>query len=424
MNAHTIASTHTHVGAAPPGYSQGWVTHTVHWHGFGSLSTERDEFAVFVASPEFMLLGNQWHLELHPGGDDNAAEGMTSLFLYNKSNKGTDAEYGFSINDGNWKQVAYKRAGTPRSFGPVGTGTSIKGFTNFAKRSTLLSSLINGTLIIEVHMKLATPTISVPPLFIPENPVIEMIQGLFLDEKYSDIVFEVGADKGKNSAMKVAKTAPVTFPAHRVIIENCSSIFADLCESHDDCTTIQINDVTPDIFRLLLSYMYGGKVSKDDMVLHAKEIIDAADKYGVVNLKLETEASFVKGTDFTIENVMELLLYAESKNLALLKEAAMDFIVEKKSEVIKKMSFVDMVPGTLMRDLLVATARGERNVGGADVNVESQYDSLRISELRKKSYEKGLNVDGSREMLIAALEAVQILESEVGLEEGSSSSDD
>jgi hypothetical protein len=121
---------------------------------------------------------------------------------------------------------------------------------------------------------------------------------------------------------------------------------------------------------------------------------------------------------------MELLLYAESKNLALLKEAAMDFIVEKKSEVIKKMSFVDMVPGTLMRDLLVATARGERNVGGADVNVESQYDSLRISELRKKSYEKGLNVDGSREMLIAALEAVQILESEVGLEDGSSSSDE
>jgi hypothetical protein len=160
------------------------------------------------------------------------------------------------------------------------------------------------------------------------------------------------------------------------------------------------------------------------MVLHAKEIIDAADKYGVVNLKLETEASFVKGTDFTIENIMEHLLYAESKNCALLKEAAMDYIVENKAEVIKKLSFADTVPGTLMRDLLVATGRGERNVGGADVNVDCQYDSLRISELRKGAHEKGLNVDGSREMLIAALEAVQILESEVGLEDGSSSSDE
>jgi len=42
---------------------------------------------------------------------------------------------------------------------------------------------------------------------------------------------------------------------------------------------------------------------------------------------------------------------------------------------------------------------------------------LRISELRKKSHERGLNVDGSREMLIAALDAVQNLESKVGLEE-------
>ena len=29
--------------------------------------------------------------------------------------------------------------------------------------------------------------------------------------------------------MKVAKTAPVTFLAHRVIIENCSKTLAELC---------------------------------------------------------------------------------------------------------------------------------------------------------------------------------------------------
>jgi hypothetical protein len=171
--------------------------------------------------------------------------------------------------------------------------------------------------------------------------------------------------------------------------------------------------------------MYGGKVSEDNMVLHAKEIIDAADKYGVVNLKLETEASFVKGTDFTIDNVMEHLLYAESKNCALLKEAAMDYIVENKAEVIEKLSFAN-APGTLMRDLLVATARRERNVDGSDGDGsgESRFNAMRISELRKRSYEKGLNVDGSREMLIAALDAVHNLESKVGLEDGSSSSDE
>jgi len=402
------------MGTPPPDYlQQGWVKHTIHCHGFASLSSERGEF---VYSPEFMLLGNQWCLAMFPGGDTLSEERMTALGLWNKSDKAIEIDFGFSVNDENGKQVVYERSDGPYNFPPVGDADDYRGL-DFVKRSDLMSSLVNGTLVIEVHMRLAKPTTSVPPPFIPENPVAKMIQGLFLDEKSSDIIFEVAEGKGKNSAMKVAKTASVSFPAHRLIVENCSSIFAELCESHGDSTTpIQINDVTPDIFRLLLSYIYGRKVSEDDMVLHARDIIDAADKYGVVNLKLEAEASFVVGATFTIENVMELLLYAESKNCALLKEASMDYIVENKAEVIKKLSFADMIPGTLMRDLLAAVSRGERNIDGSDGD-ESQYHSMRISELRKRSYEKGLNVDGSREMLIAALEAVQELGSEESNEE-------
>ena len=56
-------------------------------------------------------------------------------------------------------------------------------------------------------------------------------------------------------------------------------------------------------------------------------------------------------------------------------------------------------------ETFVAMSRGERVVAvGVDViGGDSQYNALRISELRKMVHEKGLNVDGSREMLIAAL---------------------
>jgi hypothetical protein len=256
-----------------------------------------------------------------------------------------------------------------------------------------------------------------------------MIQGVFLEEKSTDIVFEVGLDQPRNNAPRVARFTPITLRAHRLIIENCSSIFADLCgESQIDSSTtpIQINDVTPDIFRHLLNYIYGGKISDDDMKSHAKEIIDAADKYGVVNLKLEAEACLVEGTTFTIENVMEHLLYAESKNCALLKEASMDYIVKNKAEAIEKLSssFAN-APGALITDVLAAVSRGERVVGGSGQDGgdnESHFNAMRISELRKRAHEKGLNVDGSREMLIAALKSVQ--EAGVGAEEGSEELDE
>ena len=375
-----------------------------------------------------LILGNLWDLEIYPGGHG----GRAHLILRNRSDNAIEIDYGFSVNDSNGKQVAYKQSVMSQHFAPVGDFTpgsgvaSRRGWLNFAKRSKLISSLVDGTLIIEVRMRLSVPIkSSPPPFFIPENPsVCKTIQGVFLDEKYSDIVFEVGGEeKGKDNAMKVAKTAPVTFPAHRLIVANCSNTLAELCESNGNPTTtlVQIPGVSPDVFHLLLSYIYGMKILIDDMISHARGIIDAADKYGVVNLKLEAEACFVEGTIFTIENVMELLLYAESKNCALLKEATMDYIVENKAEVIEKLSFAN-APGALITDVLAAVSRGERGSDGDGGDI--QYNSLRISELRKMAHVKGLNVDGSREMLIAALKAGEELEPAAGSEAGSEESDE
>jgi len=363
-----------------------------------------------VYSPEFMLLGNQWILELTPGGDTLSEEGMASLYLWNMSDKAIEIDFGFSVNNGSGKQVAYKRSPSPHNFAPLG-GINARGFTNFAERTTLLSSLVDGTLVIEVRMRLSVPTKSVHPTFIPKNPLTKMIQEEFLEEKYSDIMFEVGGDQREDNAKKVAKTTPVIFPAHRIIVAKFSNTLADLCASgggDNGTNPIQIDNVSPDIFRLLLSYIYGMTISNDDMKLHAKEIIDAADRFGVTSLKLEAEASLVNNTAFDIENVKELLLYADSKNCALLKEAAMDYLLEHKESVLKNIRFND-APGSLVSDVFAAIARAETVKGGggsadADDDNASHYHSMRISELRRLVHDKGLDVDGSREMLIALLE--------------------
>jgi hypothetical protein len=178
--------------------------------------------------------------------------------------------------------------------------------------------------------------------------------------------------------MEADKTATVTFPAHRLIVENCSTMLADICESNDDGKTpVPIDNVSPEVFRLLLSYIYGMKISNDDMKSHAREIINTADRFGVVNLKLEAEASIVEDTIFTFENVKELLLFAESKNCALLKEAAMDYIVENKADAIEELSFTD-IPGTLLNDVLKAFVRSEKWMNGGIIHVGVPLPNLPI----------------------------------------------
>ena len=99
---------------------------------------------------------------------------------------------------------------------------------------------------------------------------------------------------------------------------------------------------------------------------------------------------------------MDILLHADAKNCALLKEAVMDFIVENSVEVLEKVSMKD-IPGGMFADMLAAVARGGKkkviNKGGK----EDQFSTMRISDLRRKVHERGLDVDGSREMLIATL---------------------
>ena len=267
-----------------------------------------------------------------------------------------------------------------------------------------MENLVEGALVVEVHMKLINPPTASPP-FVPENSSCKIIQGLFMDEESADIVFEVGGRQFKSNARKKTKTSPVRFPAHQLILRKCSSTtLAELCGSAGDKTTssIQISDVSPDVFRHLLFHLYGGEVAEDDMKSHAKDILEAADRYGVINLKLAAEACLVKITALSIDNFFDLLLFADSKNCALLKEAAIDFMLENRDEVHENVSFHD-APGALISDILTALGRKEKKEG---------LRGMRVNDLRWRAHEIGLDVDGSREMLIAALEGASDEESE------------
>ena len=69
----------------------------------------------------------------------------------------------------------------------------------------------------------------------------------------------------------------------------------------------------------MLYHMYGHKTSDSTMKALAREILDAANRYGIIDLKLEAEAYLVKSIVFDVDNLLDVLLFADSKNCALLK---------------------------------------------------------------------------------------------------------
>ena len=268
-----------------------------------------------------------------------------------------------------------------------------------------MDALVGGALIIEVRMKMVEAS-KYSSQFIPTNPLNNIILSQFNEEESADVVFEVGIGKqtkqGKGTRKK-AKTSTTTFHAHRFVLLGASTL-AEMCKPSggDEATaSVTITDVKPDIFKHVLYYLYGVKLTEEEMEENAKDLIDAADKYGVVSLKLEAEVHYVKSTEFTVENIINNLLYADSKNLALLTEAVTDFIVENKDDIIGKVSFDD-VPGAMMTDLLTAMSRGEQK--NNDSNDDTiNYNKMRVCTLRNMLHEKGLDVDGSREAMIALL---------------------
>ena len=216
------------------------------------------------------------------------------------------------------------------------------------------------------------------------------------------------------SDRKRAKTsAAKLYHAHRFILQHHSQELSDLCATSDEMNPIIITDVKPEVFRHLLYYVYGGEITDEDFVCNERDIINAADKYGVTNLKLEAEVWCVNNTDITIDNVIDTLLYAHAMNCALLKEAVMDFIVENKKTILRReqISFQD-VPGDVIKELLAAmsyyhgedsSSDDEDNEDENETGVEKTFSTMRIRDLRQKLQDKGLDIDGSREALIAKL---------------------
>ena len=168
MSGHHTAA--VHCGSPSPQFHE-WESTKVFCHGFAGLSVERN---VPMKSPEFTCLGHSWALWIFPGGCSHAINGYVSILLVSRSNKKkNDVDYGLTLLEievGKLARQARQSSILDHEFRFFPASNKNSGTINFMKRSEMMKSLAEGTLIIEVHMKLSEPTDACLPPFVPENP--------------------------------------------------------------------------------------------------------------------------------------------------------------------------------------------------------------------------------------------------------------
>ena len=253
---------------------------------FGKLSHQADDSTFSYEMEDNQ--GNKWRLKLFPGGkDSNNDDPNIGLYLCNRNHRNKDdvvVSYALIVRDSLGKALMTKKkiARTSQSMG-------IYGWDNFGlKRSVILDEenniLVDGALLIDAHIQCRPKE---NDIHIPSNPFATNLLKLLENEDDADVTFMVKKTK---------------IFAHKLILKMNAPLLYAFCEDQgEEGKVIPIKNTTPQIFKIVLRYAYGGDVSDSITIETAKDIIDAADRYEVTGLKLAVETILVEALMLTDE---------------------------------------------------------------------------------------------------------------------------
>jgi hypothetical protein len=189
-----------------------------------------------------------------------------------------------------------------------------------------------GSLTIEVRMRLHRDNYCYDDKH-PSSLRDDMLK-LFFEENTEDVAFKV-----KEKLVM----------AHRTVLRAHAKELAELCESFSPSKPMQIDDVKPEIFQLMIGFVYEEMIHNEtwkeqvqyitDPMKQNQSILYAAGKYGFTALRSKAEAWCRKFLELDSDKAITHLLYADANSLPLLKNAAMNFITENTDDVIVSESF-------------------------------------------------------------------------------------
>jgi hypothetical protein len=255
------------------------------------------------------------------------------------------------------------------------------GFAGFIKRDKIHQYLDDdGTLTIDVDIQVALPHKHVwYPKPLEQQQVLV---NLHRSPENADVEFSVN---GK------------IFKAHKCVLAIQGIFLLELFEESDN-EKVTISGVTAEIFETLLEYIYTVKEPEFNDMATTKDILVAADKFGVIGLKLLAESTLAN-IFLAPKTAATLLILADSHACPLLKEAAMNLYSDDPDEVVREDPEWSRVKESsdILHELLMFFRSNKM------LPDESCVENFDVGTLRQRLEEANLSLDGTKETLIKRL---------------------
>ncbi|KAI4499441.1 hypothetical protein M0802_005337 [Mischocyttarus mexicanus] len=179
-----------------------------------------------------------------------------------------------------------------------------------------------------------------------KNELYGKLHTIYVEKKFTDLKIYV---KGKE------------FLAHKVIICMNSKLASMLDNNNDEVkkNVIDINNLEPEIFEIILNYIYVGETSKISFEMSNLpflfDLILAADEYMLIDLKKKLIEIMVR--HIAIINIFDMLLFAHKYNIVELKNKCAHYISLYRKDISQMELFKQIVyeNSTITGELLYYT---------------------------------------------------------------------
>lgn len=285
----------------------------------------------------------KWNFKVFPSGKSPLTKDALGIMCYSCNEAPVTAKVSFSVMcklDLPWNSSisVYKKWEINYTFPALKNDTcSGYGLNNFLTHEKIKehgSLLLNGKLMLSIKMTLMgeekttlkpkSPTANFNLVSLENQErlkVSEHLKDSWTHDNFSDVHIKCGGQ---------------TFYCHRMILAKRSQYFSSMLESgmlESEIRIIDLDYMDVEILKAILKFIYGGEIS--NLGENAVDLMKAAGMFIIEDLKSICEKYLVSNY-MKLDNVIDVVVMAETHNADELKKAAMEMIVANNDHIVKQ----------------------------------------------------------------------------------------